>query len=185
LHLVPIGIDPAEFAFAPATRDIDLLGAGSFNAFKQYTLFVHLVKKLSQQYPSIRAVICGKGTEKELIEKMILEYGLESNLKLAGMLPHDEVLKYMQRSKIFVHPSSYEGFGAVCIEALYAGCEVVSFTDPMKLKIAKWHIAGSEEHMQEIVKELMARPAMDHSPMLLYDMNDSAKAIMNLFSAGN
>jgi glycosyltransferase involved in cell wall biosynthesis len=91
----------------------------------------------------------------------------------------------MQRAKIFIHPSSYEGFGAVCIEALYAGCEVVSFTDPMKLKIPKWHIVDSPQKMNEKVAELMEKPATDHSPLLLYDMNDSAKAIMKLFETGN
>jgi glycosyltransferase involved in cell wall biosynthesis len=184
-YLVPIGIDPGEFIHSSGVRDIDLLGAGSFNPLKQYTLFVQVVKKLAQQYPSIRAVICGDGTEKELLEKLIREQGLESNLKLAGLLPHHEVLQYMQRAKIFLHPSSYEGFGAVCIEALYAGCEVISFTDPMKLKIPKWHIVESADQMKEKVAELLAKLAIDHSPLLLYDMNDSAKAIMKLFSTGN
>jgi glycosyltransferase involved in cell wall biosynthesis len=184
-YLVPIGIDRAEFAPSSGVRDIDLLGAGSFNPFKQYTLFVQVVKKLAIQYPSIKAVICGGGTEQELLEKLIREQGLESNLALAGLLPHGEVLKYMQRAKIFIHPSSYEGFGAVCIEALYAGCEVVSFTDPMQIKIPKWHIVASAQKMDEKVAELMEKPVIDHSPLLLYDMNDSAKAIMKLFETGN
>jgi glycosyltransferase involved in cell wall biosynthesis len=181
-HLVPIGIDPKEFGPSPALRDIDLLAAGNFNPFKQYTLFVQVVKKLTQQYPSIRAVICGDGTEKELLEKLICELGLESNLKLTGLLPHNEVLRYMQRSHIFLHPSSYEGFGAVCLEALYAGAQLISFCDPMKLTVPQWHVVQSAEEMFDKALALLSSPESDHSPVILYSMDDSAKKVMQLFN---
>jgi len=184
-HIIPIGIDPAEFTQPPVERDIDILGVGSFNPFKQYDVFIRIVKKLSLTFPSIKAVICGAGTEKENLQQLITELQLENNITLAGVKPHAEVLQWMQRAKIFIHPSAYEGFGAVCLEALYAGAEVISFCDPMELKIPKWHIVKTTEEMTNKAHELMNHPRQDYSPVLLYSMSDSTKAMMKLFGIEN
>jgi glycosyltransferase involved in cell wall biosynthesis len=181
-YVIPIGIDPTEFSNNRPARDIDIMGAGSFNPFKQYTIFVEIVKTISTKFPQVKAVLCGKGTEKELLEKMIRDYGLEPNITLVGMQPKEEVLQYMQRSRIFLHPSSYEGFGAVCLEALYAGAEVISFCDPMKTTEPCWHIVQNADDMAEEALALMERPVARHEPVLLYSMDDSAKAVMKLFN---
>ena len=180
--MIPIGIDPAEFSNNRPARDIDIMGAGSFNPFKQYSIFVDTIKRLSAEFPQVKAVLCGKGTEKEKLEKMILEDGLGPNIALVGMLPKEEVLQYMQRSRIFLHPSSYEGFGAVCLEALYAGAEVISFCDPMKTTEPCWHIVQNADDMAEEALSLLQRPVARHEPVLLYSMDDSAKAVMKLFN---
>lgn len=179
-HVIPIGIDPTEYGPLSAARDIDLLAAGSFNDFKQYDQFIGVVKDMSPLYPSIKAVICGDGTERPALEKMITQLQLESNITIVGMLPHSEVLQYMQRTKIFIHPSSYEGFGAVCIEALYAGAKVISYCDPMKLQIPEWTIAKNQHEISDAVKRILEEP-IRHYPVLLYSMEDSAKAVMKLF----
>jgi len=49
-------------------------------------------------------------------------------------LAHPELLEWMQRGKVFLHPSSYEGFGIVCIEALCSGAEVISFVKTYEQK---------------------------------------------------
>ena len=180
-HTIPIGIDASEFAEVSAKRDIDILGVGTFNAFKQYDVFIHIVKELSMTFPSIKAIICGEGTEKTRLEELIKNLKLENNITLTGLVTHGEVLQYMQRARVFIHPSLYEGFGAVCIEALYAGAYVISFCDPMQIQINRWQIAKTKEDMKAKALEILNNPFPDHKPILLYSMNDSVKAIMDLF----
>ena len=183
-YIIPIGIDPLEFGEAPVQRDIDLLGTGSFNPFKQYDVFIQIVKKLTQTFPDIKAVICGDGTERENLQKLITGLQLGKNITLIGIKPHTEALQWMQRSKIFIHPSAYEGFGAVCLEALYAGAQVISFCDPMKINNNRWHIAKDPDNMYHIALQLLNNPHPEFTPVLLYSMDDTAKLVMELFETG-
>lgn len=57
---------------------------------------------------------------------MILDLSLSNNIEMTGLLQHHDSVQMMQRAKLLLHPSSYEGFGIVCIEALYARAHVIS-----------------------------------------------------------
>ncbi|RFM28266.1 glycosyltransferase [Deminuibacter soli] len=180
-HLIPIGIDATQFAPSNGIRDIDILGAGSLIPLKQYAVFISAVKQLQQQFPGIKAVLCGGGAEQERLQAQIDALQLQNNITITGMLHHHEVLQYMQRSKVFLHPSAYEGFGAVCLEAMYAGCQVISFTDPMYLQLSNWHIVQNESMMVEKAAALLHDTHTVYQPFLLYSMSDSVKAVMRLF----
>lgn len=181
-YTIPIGIDPQEFSKVPAERDIDVLGVGTLNDFKQYDVFIRIIRELAGTFPQIKAVICGEGTERPQLERLIEEFGLEDNITLTGLIPHPEVLQWMQRTKVFLHPSSYEGFGAVCLEALYAGAHVVSFCDPMKIKNERWTIVRTREEMTNKTLTILNADQRKNDPVLLYSMSDTAKSVMNLFN---
>lgn len=179
-HVIPIGIDPEEFPLEIPERNIDLLGVGSLNDFKQYDLFIRIVKALCGSFPNINAVICGEGSERQALEKQISQLGLSDRITLTGLTRHDEVLRQMQRAKIFLHPSAYEGFGAVCIEALYAGCQVISFNDPMEMKVQHWHVVQSEDEMRKTALDLLKRNE-SFERVMLFSMSDTARSMMRLF----
>ena len=90
---------------------------------------------------------------------MIIKEGLEENITLVGELPHAEVLILMQRSRLFLHCPAYEGFGSVCIEALCAGTEVVSFNKPMNENIQRWHIVNGKDEMTEKAISILQDPS--------------------------
>ena len=76
-------------------------------------VLLKLVAGIAPTRPDIRTVICGDGPERKMLEQQIRKYKLSDHIELTGELEHTQVLAYMQRSKIFLHPSSYEGFGIV------------------------------------------------------------------------
>ena len=43
-----------------------------------------------------------------------------------GELPHDDVLRLLRRTHVFVMPSRFESYGLVYLEAMAAGCVVVA-----------------------------------------------------------
>lgn len=188
-HIIPNGIDPELFgpghgqspSDAPVERDIDLLGAGSLSPLKRYELFVEIVRSLTTIYPDIRARICGDGAEKEHLQSLIKAYGLENNLLLAGEKPQQEVIRLMQRTKLFLHTSDYEGFGVACLEALYAGAYVISFCWPMRQDIPHWYIVANAGEMLKKATAILQSPDRDHRPVLQYTMSDSVRAVMVLF----
>jgi len=187
--VIPNGIDARLFSSGgqelspgsqPPERDIDILAAGSLVPLKQYEVLVRVVDSLQQCFPDIKALHCGDGEEKGHLQSQIIELGLERNLRLLGEIPHREVLQLMQRAKIFLHPSSREGFSTVCLEALYAGAQVISFCDPADKRVPEWHIVENEAAMvTEVISILEALP--EPQPVLLHSIDENARAVMELF----
>ena len=169
-HVIPNGIDARWYAQQNFDRTIDVLGVGSLIKLKQYDVFIELMAAI----PGVKAVICGKGPEEQALRQ-------QDHVSLVGELPHAEVLKLMQQSKIFLHTSNYEGFSTVCLEALYAGAHVVSFCNPVRTQISHWHIVKSKEEMLGKLLELLGQE-LDHTPVMPYTMRDTAIEVMKLFA---
>lgn len=169
-HIIPNGIDARGYTQQNFERTIDVLGVGSLIKLKQYDVFIELMAAI----PGVKAVICGKGPEEQALRQ-------QDHVSLVGELPHPEVLKLMQQSKVFLHTSNYEGFSTVCLEALYAGAHVVSFCKPVNRQIPHWHIVNTKEEMLQKLKELLSTH-LNHSPVMPYTMKDTAMEVMKLFA---
>jgi len=180
LHIIPNGIDTSLFSQQNSERDITVLGAGSLIPLKQYDVFISVLKKIVERIPATTAILCGKGPQEMQLQNLISQQQLQNNIFLTGELSHQKILELMQRTKIFLHTSNYEGFSTVCLEALYAGCHVISFIKPMQHNIDHWHIVHTNEEMEKKAIELLA-PGTVYTTVLPYTMDDSAKAIMQLF----
>jgi glycosyltransferase involved in cell wall biosynthesis len=181
-NVIPIGIDTSLFKNQQVERDIDILGAGSLIPLKQYDLFVDVIKNLIPDFSKMRVVMCGDGPEKETIHRLIKECNLQSNISLLGEVSHPAVLALMERSRIFLHTSNYEGFGAVHAEALYAGAHVISFTKPMNNTFEHYCHVKNKEEMIQMVKGILKNKQVRHEPVLMYSVTDVAQQMMSLFS---
>ena len=115
------------------------------------------------------------------LQKMIDEAGLNANIQLCGELHHLEIIGLMQRSKILLHPSSYEGFATVYTEALYAGAHVVGFCQPMDAVFKHQHTVNTEEEMFEITASLLDDKMWDHESVVTYPIATTCKKILQLY----
>lgn len=175
------GIDPVGFKHHHRKRDIDILGAGSLIPLKQFDIFIKAISFLKTFLPDIHTVICGDGPEKVRLQLLISRYRLEDNITLVGELPHAEVLGLMQRSKIFLHTSNYEGFGTVLLEGLYGGAQVVSFVKPMDAPIKHHHVVNDLTEMCHCLLDLLQEQELDQEPVLAFPIRNAAIGIMKLF----
>lgn len=180
-HIILPGIDAALFTDNKNDRrPVDLLAAGALIPLKQYSIFLETISELLPQFPGLKAAVCGEGPERKLLEKTIQQLQLQDSVILTGDIPHAELLLLMQQTKIFVHPSSYEGFGMVQAEALHAGAAVVSFVRPLHRDVPGWHIVSDKKAMKEKITELLLStaplPAIWNRPI-----DDTAKEFMQLF----
>jgi len=180
-HIVPNGIEPSLFSTDRPVKDIDISGAGSLIPLKQYNIFIDVVNDLKKDIPNIKAFLAGKGPEEEKLRIQIASLGLENNIELSGEKQHTAVLEIMQRTKVFLHPSSYEGFSTVCLEALYAGAHVISFINPMKERIRNWHVVNSKDEMTKTVIEILNNEQTVYKPIIFRTMEETAKSIIELF----
>jgi glycosyltransferase involved in cell wall biosynthesis len=181
VHVIPNGIEPNLFEHVPYQRTIDVLGAGSLIPLKRYDLFVNCIIQTKKRFPAICSIIAGKGPQQSALQRKIHNYDLRNNVFLNGEMEHQNLLLLMQQSKIFLHPSSYEGFSMVCLEALYAGCHVISFCKPMNVNFEHWHIVKTEEEMIQKTLQILSCSNLEHKSVMPYSINETAKAVMNLF----
>jgi len=178
-YVIPNGITSVSKTLP--LKDIDVIGVGSLIPLKRYNRFIDCIDGIRRYFPQIRAVICGKGPEAASLLRHIEKCSLSDKIFLPGELEQKEVQEMLQRSKILLHPSAYEGFSTVCLEALAAGVEVVSFCQPMHESIRGWHVVSSFPEMQTRLIELLNEndPPEPSAPYL---MNDSVLMLMSLFS---
>ena len=179
-HIVPAAIDPLEFDQPEGAKDIDILAAGSLIPLKQYDMFVEMISAIQKTLPIVKAVLIGDGPERKKLEGTIENLKLKENLLITGELPHKQLLNHMQRAKLFLHPSSYEGFGVVCLEALYGGAQVISFCKPMKNEIPRWHNVKTKQEMVEKALTIL-REKVSPERVLPYSIDDQAKSILRIF----
>ena len=81
--------------------------------------------RLADEYGDATLTIVGIGEMEQALRARIAELHLEGRVTLTGGLPHEEVLRRMAQSDLFVLPSWGEGYGIVYIEAMAAGCIAV------------------------------------------------------------
>lgn len=185
VHVIPPGVDASKFGSTETEKDIDILAAGSLIALKQFDLFVELIFELKKEFPGICAILIGQGPEKKNAETLISKMGLQGAIRLTGELPYKEVLQYMKRAKILLHPSAYEGFGCVCTEALHGGAKVISFVRPMKQDIENWHHAANKTEMAQKAAELLKDTGATYHPVTPFTAEETARSILQLFSSAN
>lgn len=181
-HVIQPGIDERTFNAYNWERDIDIIGAGSLIPLKRFDIFIRIVEQLRKKYPGIKTVICGDGPEREHLSEQIKQAGLSANIELRGEITHAEVLQLMQRSKILLHPSSYEGFGLVYAEALYAGAHTIGFTQPMNELFHQQHVVKDEMEMLRRAEEILGDQQTQYRSVITCTIQETARKILSLYN---
>jgi glycosyltransferase involved in cell wall biosynthesis len=172
------GIDDQQFPLSE--RDIDLLAVGSLIPLKNYSLFVKLIANLVKNGVDIRAVLVGDGPQRAELEELTHEFGVTNNIEFSGLLNREDIFKLMQRSKIFVHPSLFEGSGYVFAEALANGMNIVSFNVGYAQNNPKWFIVKDEEEFIKTVKKLL-NDKLDFSPANIFSLKETIKRYASVY----
>ncbi|MDP9183823.1 MAG: glycosyltransferase, partial [Actinomycetota bacterium] len=87
--------------------------------------------------PQDELVMIGEGALGTQLAAAVQQSGLESQLRLTGGLPRDDVYRHMQGAAVFVSASSGEGLPVSVLEAMACRCPVVLSDIPPHREIAK------------------------------------------------
>lgn len=74
----------------------------------------------------MKLLIAGDGTQKESLQQLIAELGMQKRVELIGRLSQDDVAHYAKNSTINIISSLKESFGIVALEAIAAGRPIIS-----------------------------------------------------------
>jgi len=172
------GIDDQNFK--NIDRDIDLLAVGTLIPLKNYSLFIRLIDELTNTYPKLKCKLVGAGPELSYLMNLANEKGILENIEFTGLLSRSEIFKLMQRSKIFIHPSTFEGSGYVFAEALVNGMNIVSFNVGYAQQHPKWFIAKDEPEFKIITKKLQSAE-LEFNPVNIFPMRETINKYASLY----
>ena len=69
--------------------------------------------------------IYGEGSDKHLLEQMIMQYGLEEYVHLRGNISNSQLLTLLKDYDLSIHASRIEGFGLSAVESIGCGLPVI------------------------------------------------------------
>ncbi|HON82270.1 MAG TPA: glycosyltransferase family 4 protein [Methanoregulaceae archaeon] len=132
IKIIPNGIDlEAIDAIIPSDQSSDLIFAGRLIKEKHIDILLESIVILKETHPDITCMIIGDGPERHNLKLMTEMWGLNDNVVFTGFLPSPEDINaHMKSSKVFVLPSTREGFGIAALEALACGLPVVTIDHP-------------------------------------------------------
>ena len=179
-YIIPWGIN--KIKVDENKRPIDIIGVGSLIPLKNYKLFIDVVVRLKEDYPSINCILIGEGPDKSELLKEINKRNLSGNITLTGQLPREEVLLKMIKSKILLHSSNYESFGFVILEGLASGCYVVCKNVGIAKEGKKILIINNIEDAFLTIKRIINNKK-DFSPEIPYPITDTVSSYKKLYKA--
>lgn len=104
----------------------DVIFAGRLIKDKNIDFLLRAVSLLKVDHPGIICCIVGDGPEKTGLIELSNKMGICTNVEFIGFQDYDSLIGKIKASKVFVLPSSREGFGMVVIEAFACGVPVIT-----------------------------------------------------------
>ena len=132
ITIIPNGIDLTKLrSISPSPESWDIIFVGRLIKEKHADMLIHAVELLLHEFPDIRVLIIGEGPEYLKLKHLIDGKKMNDSIHLCGFYPnHDDLIAQLKSSKVFVLPSTREGFGISALEALACGIPVVTVDHP-------------------------------------------------------
>ena len=128
---------------------------------KSVDIIINSMKELTKKIPNCKLLIVGDGPERENLEVLVEELGIERSVVFAGEKPWGEIGKYYQLGDVFVGASLTETQGLTFAEAMAAQIPVVAKYDKNLDGIIKDEINGRVFYKDEDLAEILFEVLMD------------------------
>lgn len=115
-----------------APDDLVVLAAGRLVGKKGFSLVVQAMPAILEAVPNACLVILGEGPERENLERLKSDLGLNGKISLPGNVAWSDMPEYLAAADVFVMPSvrditgNLDGLPNVILEAMAAGRPVVA-----------------------------------------------------------
>lgn len=135
IRMLPSGIDPAQFTFRERSlrphEPPRLLTIARLVPIKGVEYALRAVDRLRCRWPRVRYDIVGEGPEREHLEAVVAQLGLEDNVRFHGAQTEVRVRVLLEKAHLFIVPSinlagDEEGLPVVLLEAQATGLPLVA-----------------------------------------------------------
>jgi glycosyltransferase involved in cell wall biosynthesis len=155
VEILPNAFDPPVLPEAPKRRRV--LAVARLIERKGIR---HLIDALAALGPNAEYIIAGDGPQRATLEAQARTLGL--SVTFLGQVDRDQLCHLYASSSIFVLPSMQENFPMVLLEAMSAGCAIVTTLHPGCAEVvgdaALLVPAGDSQALQEAIGALLKDP---------------------------
>lgn len=155
LHLVYHGLDTSNYT--PASQPYDgqplVLSVGQLKEKKGHPHLVAACRQLKDRGYDFTCEIVGEGPQRQELEALIAQLGLEDTITLCGAMPHEAVVEKYRAATVFVLPcilardGDRDGIPNVLMEAM-----------AMQLPVVSTYHSGIPELVQDRINGLLMPP---------------------------
>ncbi len=132
IHILPVYIDADAIRYAPAadikkefpTWGKTVLFVGRLEPEKNCADAIRVFADVVREFPGAGLIVAGDGSERHKLEAQVGNFGLESHVVFVGY--RTDAYSLYKAVDCMLVTSLYESWGAAIVEALEAGCPVVS-----------------------------------------------------------
>ncbi len=135
-----------------------------------------------KQFPNTRLVLAGKEVtqadvpEAVKLRKTVQGLSRPDQVHLLGFISDEELAWLYQHATAFVFPSRYEGFGLPILEAMQAGCPVITYDNSSLPEVAGKAalVVPDGESMEAAICAVLSSPAV-HTELIKKGRRQAAK----------
>ncbi|ADL03173.1 glycosyl transferase group 1 [[Clostridium] saccharolyticum WM1] len=103
-------------------KKITFLSVGELNSNKNHRLVIEALHKST--FEKALYIICGEGSEKQNLKKLVKKYNLERQVRLIGY--KKDVKSVLRQADVFIMPSFREGLSVALQEAMATGLPIIA-----------------------------------------------------------
>lgn len=158
VSVIPNYVDTELFAPTEKEKEFDLLFIGRLNPQKNLFAMLDALQGLK-----LKTAIIGTGPQEQELKAKASELGLD--ITWTGNIPNNELPLWLNRSRLFILPSLYEGHPKTLIEAMAAGMPVIGADAPGIREVLThlktgWLCSTEAAGIREALEELIASEAI-------------------------
>jgi len=132
------GVDPKQFLYPDIDEknrirklyaDENSFIVGTLARFIHWKNYHHIIEAAEiciRRHSDIVFAFWGSGELKEEVQNLIVQKGIENNVKIAEYYPRDKIQNVYAALDVYLHAAHMEPFGFVIAEAMMSGLPVVS-----------------------------------------------------------
>jgi glycosyltransferase involved in cell wall biosynthesis len=120
----------------PARGEPYFLCLGNTRPYKNISTALRAFAECSRRRPGIRLIIAGRGDGLNELRQLARDLRVSDLVSFTGLVDNAELLRLLNGAVALVFPSLIEGIGLPVLEAMAAGCPVVTSTCPTLVEIA-------------------------------------------------
>ena len=109
-------------------REDKIVTVGRLDENKNQAMLIHAFAKIVSEFPAVKLIIYGEGSNRAQLEQLVVEKGLQDRIELPGSIT--DVAAHIANAKIFTLTSNTEGMPNSIIEAMALGLPVISTDCP-------------------------------------------------------
>ncbi|WP_417847288.1 glycosyltransferase [Thalassoglobus sp.] len=118
------GIDLERFRFRGPHDSLSAISVGRLSPEKDYATLLHATKIVLESYPEFQLILIGDGQERQQLEDLSNELGMNSNVTFLG--ERSDVHDLLATAGFFVSSSTTEGISLTLLEAMAVGLPIVT-----------------------------------------------------------